>query len=80
MNKYLSTTDLLKKYPEIIFRFNWTKKHLGFFMRNKILTGFYIRNKRTTMILESSLLELMQFMKPLPEVVKEKEESLTDTV
>ena len=66
MNKYLSTDELLKKYPEITNRFSWTKKNLGFFMRNKILTGYYIRNKRTTMILESSLLELIQFMKPLP--------------
>ncbi len=75
MNKYLSTTELLKKYPDLTFRFNWTKKHLGFFVRNKIVIGYYIRNKRTTMILESSLLELMQFMTPLP-----KEETLTDTI
>jgi hypothetical protein len=78
MNKYLSTTELQKKYPELTLRFDWTKKKLGFFMRNKILTGYYIRNKRTTMILESSLLELMQFMKPLPK--EEKEEFTTDTI
>lgn len=78
MDKYVSTTELLKKYPELTLRFQWTKKNLGFFMRNKILTGYYIRNKRTTMILEGSLLELMEFMKPLPK--EEKEEPLTDTI
>jgi len=78
MNTYVSTTELLKKYPEVLLRFNWTKKKLGFFMRNKILTGYYIRNKRTTMILESSLFELMEFMKPLPK--EEKEEPLTHTI
>lgn len=78
MSKYISSTELLKKYPELTQRFHLTKKHLGFFMRNKILTGYYIRNKRTTMILESSLLELIEFLKPSP---KEKnEEPLTDAI
>ena len=78
MSKYISSTELLKKYPELTQRFHLTKKQLGFFMRNKILTGYYIRNKRTTMILESSLVELMEFMKPLP---KEKnEEPLSDGI
>lgn len=77
MSKYLSSSDLLKKYPVLTNRFHWTKKNLGFFMRNKILTGYYIRNKRCTMILESSLLDLIHFMKPLPQ---EKEEPQTDTI
>lgn len=73
MNNYLSANELIKKYPQLLKRFNWTAKNLGFFMRNKILTGYYIRNRRTTMILESSLIELMEFMTPLPPEQPEEE-------
>ena len=80
MSKYLSSTELLEKYPVLTNRFHWTKKNLGFFMRNKILTGYYIRNKRCTMILESSLLELIRFMNPLPKEEPQKETSQTETI
>ena len=77
MSKYLSSTELLKKYPALTNRLHWSKKLLGFFVRNKILTGYYIRNTRTTIILESSLVELMRFMKKQP---KEQEEVITETL
>ncbi len=82
MSNYLSATELIKKYPQILQRFNWTTKNLGFFMRNKILTGYYIRNTRTTMILESSMRELMKFMTPLPPEKPEEEndESQLNTI
>ncbi|HXU27099.1 MAG TPA: hypothetical protein VN698_07695, partial [Bacteroidia bacterium] len=62
----MSSTELFKKYPALTHRLHWSKKLLGFFMRNKILTGYYIRNTRKTMILESSLIELMRFIKQMP--------------
>ncbi|HTA62596.1 MAG TPA: hypothetical protein VK835_09080 [Bacteroidia bacterium] len=77
MSKYVSTTELIKKYPALTNRLYWTKQTLRFFMWNKILTGYYIRNTRTTMILESSLVELMRFMKKQP---KEQEELITETL
>ncbi len=77
MSKYLSSTELLKKYPALTYRLHWSKKLLGFFMRNKILTGYYIRNTRKTMILESSLVELMRFIKQMP---MEQEEPITETI
>jgi hypothetical protein len=66
MNLHLSTNELLQKYPELQIRFNWTKRSLSFLMRNKLLTGYYNRNKRTTMIQESSLLQLITFFNEPP--------------
>jgi hypothetical protein len=77
MNKYLSSTELIKKYPALTNRLYWTKHTLRFLMSNKILTGYYIRNTRTTMILQSSIVELMRFMKQQP---KEQEEIITETL
>ena len=77
MSKYVSTVELIEKYPALTNRLYWTKWTLRFFMSNKILTGYYIRNTRTTMILESSLVELMRFMKKQP---KEQVEVITETL
>lgn len=63
MNPHLTTSELFGKYPELQARFKWTKRNLSFFMQNKLLIGYYNRNKRTTMILESSLLQLIEFTK-----------------
>jgi hypothetical protein len=65
MNLHLTTSELIEKYPELKTRFNWTRKNLSFFMRSKLLIGYYNRNKRTTMIKESSLLELIEFTKEI---------------
>jgi len=80
MSNYVSSTELLKKYPALTHRLHWTKKNLGFFMRNKILTGYYIRNTRTTMILESSLVDLMRFIKQSAPTIESQEENLTETI
>ena len=66
MNLYLTVNELFDKYPELQIRFNWTKRNLSFFMRSGLLTGYYNRNKRTTMIRESSLLQLILFAKEPP--------------
>ena len=63
MNFHLTPTELFEKYPELKIRFNWTKRNLSFFMRCKLLIGYYNRNKHTTMIEESSLLDLIDFVK-----------------
>jgi hypothetical protein len=63
MNLHLTTSELFEKYPELKTRFNWNKRNISFFMRSKLLIGYYNRNKRITMIKESSLLELIEFAK-----------------
>jgi hypothetical protein len=59
MNNFLTPTQIFEKYPELKFKLNWTNSDLGFFMRCKLLVGYYSRNKRVSMIDESSLLRLV---------------------
>jgi hypothetical protein len=63
MNLHLTTNEIFEKYPELQIQFNWTKRTISLFMRNKLLAGYYNRNKRTTIIKESSLLQLIEFIK-----------------
>ncbi len=69
MNLHLTTNELFEKYPELKIRFNWTKNNISFFMRSKLLIGYYNRNRRKTMVQESSLLQLIEFTK---ESIKEQ--------
>lgn len=63
MNLHLTTNEVFEKYPELQIRFNWTKRNISFFLRSKLLVGYYNRNKRTNMIQECSLLQLIEFAK-----------------
>jgi hypothetical protein len=63
MTSHLTTHEVFKKYPDLKTRFNWTDRKLSFFLRSKLLIGYYNRNKRTTMIKEKSLVELIEFTK-----------------
>jgi hypothetical protein len=61
MNQFLSAEEILAKYPYIKDKLLWGKSDLGFFLRHKLIKGFYSRNKRKSLIEETSLLELIAF-------------------
>jgi|GEM_PF-2676259 len=61
MNAVLNLDEILEKYPDLQDRLHWDKKDLGFFLRAKIVRGYYNRNKRQSMIEENSLLLLIAF-------------------
>lgn len=64
---YLTPKEIFAKYPDLKSKFNWTQSDIGLFMRNKLLSGYYSRNKRTSMIEEISLLNLIKYVNGLLE-------------
>lgn len=64
---YLTPKEIFEKYPDLKLKFNWTKSDIGIFMRNKLLSGYYSRNKRASMIEETSLLKMIQYVNGLLE-------------
>lgn len=66
-NIYLTPKEIFEKYPDLKIKFNWTQSDIGLMMRNKLLSGYYSRNKRTSMIEESSLLNLIKYVNSLLE-------------
>jgi hypothetical protein len=62
---HLTPTEILIKYPELQSQLKWRKDMFSFFLKNKLLNGYYNRNKRMTMINESSLLRLIDFTKKI---------------
>lgn len=67
MKMYLTPKEIFEKYPELNTKFNWNNSDLGVFMKNKLVTGYYNRNKRVTMIEENSLLRLIRYVNTLLE-------------
>jgi len=61
MNAHLSPDEILYKYPDLQDKFQWGKDDLGFFLRHRLVRGYYNRNKRKSFIEETSLLELVAF-------------------
>jgi hypothetical protein len=61
MQNYLSAEEILNKYPDVQDKLLWGKSDLGFFLRHKLVKGFYSRNKRKSLIEETSLLQLIAF-------------------
>ena len=59
---YLTPKEIFEKYPDLTIKFNWTKNDIGAFVRNKLLSGYYSRNKRASMIEESSLVRLIEYV------------------
>lgn len=59
---YLTPKEVFAKYPDLKIKFNWTESDIGVFMRNKLLSGYYSRNKRASMIEENSLLNLIKYV------------------
>jgi hypothetical protein len=64
---YLTPKEIFAKYPDLKIKFNWTQSDIGLMMRNKLLSGYYSRNKRASMIEESSLLNLIRYVNGLLE-------------
>ncbi len=62
MNSYLTPKEIFSKYPELKTKLNWSKSDLGHLVRSKLLIGYYNRNRRSSMIEEGSLQELIQFI------------------
>ena len=62
IKSYLTPKEIFEKYPDLKLKFNWTQSDIGLFMRNKLLSGYYSRNKRTSMIDESSLLNMIRYV------------------
>lgn len=59
---YLTPTEIFKKYPDLHQKLNWSNSDLGIFMKSKLVTGYYNRNKRVTLIEENSLIRLIKFV------------------
>ena len=59
---FLTPKEVFEKYPDLTIKFNWTQSDVGAFMRNKLLSGYYSRNKRSSMIEENSLIRLIQYV------------------
>ena len=62
MSLYLNPEEIMQKYPELETKLGWSKSDLGVFLRNKVLHGYYSRNKKKSLIDEQSLLELISFI------------------
>ena len=61
MNNLLSAAEILKKYPDLQNKLQWGINDIGFFLRNKLLRGYYSRNQRKSLIDETSMLQLIAF-------------------
>ena len=62
MNSYLNPDEIMNKYPDLEQKLGWSKSDLGVFLRNKVLSGYYSRNKKKSLIEEQSLLQLIAFI------------------
>jgi hypothetical protein len=60
-NQYLTPAELIEKYPAVMEKFHWSPRELGLFLKCKILEGHYDRRKRSALIKESSLLQLVKY-------------------
>lgn len=60
-NHYFTPAELIEKYPDVMEKFHWSPRELGLFLKCKILVGYYDRRKRSALIKESSLIELVQY-------------------
>ncbi len=59
--KYWSPEELIRKYPAVTDKFNWSSRELGLFLRCKLLDGYYDRTKRTALIKEPSFIKLIRY-------------------
>jgi hypothetical protein len=61
MNLHLSSNELLEKYPELKTRFKWTSRNLNYFLKSRLLVGYYNQRRQRVLIAENSVLELMKY-------------------
>ena len=51
----------MEQHPNLETKFGWTAKHLGIFLKCKLLTGYYHTYLRVSMIELNSLYKLIEF-------------------
>jgi hypothetical protein len=59
---YLSPTDVIEKYPELKFKHDWTPSIVGSFLRYNLVKGYYDQTRKSAMIEENSVLNLIQYL------------------
>lgn len=59
-SRYLNPTELVTKYPDVEAKFNWSKREVGMFVRCKLVDGYFDRRRRTSLIKESSFVDLIK--------------------
>jgi hypothetical protein len=59
---YLSPADIIEKYPELEDKHNWNPEIVGSFLRCSLLKGYYDRARKTAMIEEKSVLDLIDYL------------------
>lgn len=59
---YLTSNEILEKYPILNLKYNWGTLDLGTMLKCKILDGHYDSSKRVGIIKESSLLRLIKYV------------------
>ena len=60
--QYLSPTEVIKKYPELERKHNWTVSLVGYLLQSNLLKGYYDRAKKTPLVEENSVLQLIRFL------------------
>ena len=55
----------MEQHPELHMKFGWTSKHIGVFLKCRLLTGYYNTNLRVSMIELDSLYHLIEFTNKL---------------
>jgi hypothetical protein len=59
---FLTPMEILEKYPDLRLKFNFTTSDLGVILKCKVVDGYYDRTKRNSMIKESSVMRLIDFL------------------
>lgn len=59
-DKHYTPTELCELYPQVQ-KIGWTPTKIGVFFRSGLLVGFVSGKSNTSLILESSFIELMRY-------------------
>ena len=59
---YLTPGDIIEKYPELKYKHNWSDNLIGLLLKSNLLKGYYDRTLRASMIEETSVMEIIQFL------------------
>lgn len=59
---YLTPAEVIEKYPELESSFGWSAKEIGIFLKSKLLHGYYNHSLKKSMIDESSIEELVDYV------------------
>lgn len=59
---YLTPGEIIDNYPQLKYKHNWSENLVGSLLRSNLLKGYYDRTRRASMIEESSVMELIQFL------------------